>query len=82
MGGVCFKEVLDNHPVTQKWSGGFAQAVLGRVRETLTSNEEIVSWWKEHFEELLNSRDMPPSQTSEPEASALLDSISLVEKKK
>ncbi|KAL7857954.1 hypothetical protein AOLI_G00180560 [Acnodon oligacanthus] len=48
--------------------GGCAQAVFSKGGETLTSSEDIVGRWKEHFEELLN-----------PEASGVSSSISLVE---
>ena len=45
----------------------------------MTSNGDVVSRWKEHIEELLDPRDMPPSQESGPEASGMSGSISLVE---
>ncbi|XP_066535190.1 ecto-ADP-ribosyltransferase 5-like [Hoplias malabaricus] len=42
--------------------GDTVQAVLSKDGETLNSTERIVVRWKEHFEELLNPRDMPPVQ--------------------
>ena len=56
-----------------------AQAVVSRSGDSLTSNEDVIERWGEHFEELLNPRGMPPLQESEWEASGVSAFISLVE---
>ncbi|KAJ3583951.1 hypothetical protein NHX12_015448 [Muraenolepis orangiensis] len=33
---------------------GYIQAVYSKGGTLLTSTEEVIGWWKEHFEELLN----------------------------
>jgi len=43
----------------RKRKQGLAQAVLSQGGELLTQIVDIVGWWKEHFEELLN-----PTSTS------------------
>ena len=58
---------------------GLTQAVLSTGGETLTSNEDTVSQWKEHFKEFLNPRHMPLSRDSGQEASGASDTISLVD---
>ncbi len=41
--------------VQHRWGNqGMAQAVFSRGREQLTLTGDIVEWWKEHFDELLN----------------------------
>ena len=45
----------------------------------MTSTEEVIGWWKEHFEELLNPTNTPSMVEVELEADGGPSSISLVE---
>ena len=53
--------------------------MLSSSDDPLTLNEDIVGRWREHFEELMNPKDTPPVQESEPEASGVFMTISLME---
>ena len=57
---------------------GTIQAVYSKDGDLLTSNEEVVGRWKEHFEELLNPITSDPSSLTgaEPEDDGGLTSIS------
>ena len=59
----------------RKGKQGTIQAVYSKDGMLLTSTEEVVGWWKKHFDELLNPT-MSSTMEAEPEAD---DSISLGE---
>ena len=69
LGNVC-------HLRRGKW--GTIQAVYSKDVTLLTSTEEVIGRWKEHFEELLNPTT-PSVIEAEPEADGGSDSISLKE---
>ena len=58
---------------------GTIQAVYSKDGTLLTSTEEVVGRWKEHFEELLNPTNTPSMVEVELEADGGPSSISLVE---
>ena len=60
-----------------KW--GTIQAVYSKEWTLLTSTEEVIGRWKEHFEELLNPTNMPSIVEAELEADGRPSSITLVE---
>lgn len=49
----------------RKEKQGLAQAVFGRGGELLTQTDDIVGWWKEHFEVLLNQIDTSSVEEAE-----------------
>uniref|UniRef100_A0A8C5CRJ5 Reverse transcriptase domain-containing protein n=1 Tax=Gadus morhua TaxID=8049 RepID=A0A8C5CRJ5_GADMO len=58
---------------------GTIQAVYSKDGTLLTSTEEVVGRWKEHFEELLNPNNTPSMLEAELEVDGVSSSISLVE---
>ena len=58
---------------------GTIQAVYSKDGTLLNSTKEVVECWKEHFEELLNSTNMPSMMEAELEADGGSSSISLEE---
>ena len=56
-----------------------ARVVLSKSGEPLTSNEDIVDRWKEHFEDLLNPLSAPSSMETELECPERTDSITVAE---
>uniref|UniRef100_A0A8C5CGF6 Reverse transcriptase domain-containing protein n=1 Tax=Gadus morhua TaxID=8049 RepID=A0A8C5CGF6_GADMO len=58
---------------------GTIQAVYSKDGTLLTSTEEVVGRWKEHFEELLNPNNTPSMLEAEIEVDGVSSSISLVE---
>ncbi|KAJ8014446.1 hypothetical protein DPEC_G00040310 [Dallia pectoralis] len=58
---------------------GTIQAVYSKNGTLLTSTDDVIGWWKEHFEELLNPTFTPSSTEAELEADGGSSSVSLRE---
>ena len=72
----CFWKTIQH---LRRGKRGTIQAVYSKDGTLLTSTEEVVGRWKEHFEELLNPTNMPSMLEAELEVDGVSSSISLVE---
>ncbi|KAJ8006279.1 hypothetical protein DPEC_G00126640 [Dallia pectoralis] len=60
--------LLENRSAPQKGKRGTIQAVYSKDGTLLTSTDDVIGRWKEHFEELLNPTYTPSSTEAELEA--------------